>query len=58
MISLFIIFVCEDSKQLLDHLYGAIFQFYAEKSPEDVNDGEVSELCGFGPLHPVRCPVL
>ena len=44
--SLFIIFVCEDSEQLLYGLYGAVFQFYAEKCPEDSRDADVSELCG------------
>ena len=58
MISLLIIFACEDSKQLLDHLYGAIFQFYAEKCPEDAEDGDVSKLSGSTTPHPVRCPVL
>jgi len=36
MISLFVIFVCEDSKELLCHLYGAIFQFYVQKRPEGI----------------------
>ena len=57
IISLFIIFVCEDSKQLLYRLYGAILQFYAEKCPEDADDADVSKLCGSAPPHPVRCPV-
>ena len=46
MISLFVIFVCEASKELLCRLYGAIFQFYAQKSPEDAEDVDVSDLCG------------
>ena len=33
MISLFIIFVCADSKQLRYIPYGATFQFYMEKFP-------------------------
>ena len=36
MISLFVIFVFEDSKELLCHLYGAIFQFYVQKRPEGI----------------------
>ena len=31
MISLFVIFVCEDSKELLCHLYGAIFSVLCAK---------------------------
>ena len=54
MISLFVIFVCEDSKELLCHLYGAIFQFYVQKRPEDA---DVSDLRGPARPHPVRCPV-
>ena len=57
MISLFVIFVCEDSKQLVSRLYGAIFQFYAVKSAEDAVDTDVWELCRSAPLHPVKCPV-
>ncbi len=34
MISLLVIFVCEDSKELLCRLYGASFQFYAQKCAE------------------------
>ena len=43
MISIFVIFVCEDSKELLCRFYGAIFQFYVQKSPEDVEDADVSD---------------
>ena len=57
MISLFVIFVCEDSKELLCRFYGAIFQFYVQKSPEDAEDADVSDLCGPARAHPVRCPV-
>ena len=45
MISLFVIFVCQDSKELLFRLYGAIFQFYEQKSPKDAEDADVSDLC-------------
>ena len=57
MISLFVIFVCEDSKELLCRLYGAIFQFYVQKRPEDAEDADVSDLRGPAQPHPVRCPV-
>ena len=40
-----VIFVCEDSKQLVFCLYGAIFQFYAEKSPKNAENVDVSALC-------------
>ena len=53
--SLFVIFACEGSKKLL---LGSNFQFYAEKCPIDLEDVEVSGLCGSAPLHPVRCPVI
>ena len=46
MISLFVIFVCEDSKKLLCCLYGTIFQFYVQKCPENEEDADVSDLCG------------
>ena len=47
MISLFVIFVCEDSKELLCRLYGAIFQFYVQKSPGGAwEDADESDLCG------------
>ena len=49
MISLFVVFVCEDSKQLVSNLCGAVFQFYAELSPEDADDTDVSKLCGSPP---------
>lgn len=44
-------------QQLVSCLYGAIFSFtlYAEKRPEDAEDADVGELCGFAPMHPVRC---
>ena len=55
MISLFvtynITFVCEDSKQLLYLLNGAVFQFYALKYPEDADDADVSELRGSALLY-------
>ena len=57
MISLFGIFVCEDSKELLCRFYGAIFQFYVQKSPEDAEDADVSDSCGPARAHSVRCPV-
>ena len=57
MINVFAIFASEDGKQLLSHLYVAIFQFYAEKCLKDAEDAEVCELCGSAPPHPVRCPV-
>ena len=47
-ISLFFIFVCEDSRELLCCLYGAIFQFYVQKSLEDA---DASDLCGPAWLH-------
>ena len=55
MISLFVIFVCEDRKELLCCIYGAIFQFYEQKSPEDMEDADVSDICGPARPHPVRC---
>ena len=55
MISLFVIFACEDSKKLLPCFRGAVFQFYVEKCPQDAEDVEDSELCGSAPPHPVRC---
>ena len=51
MISLLVIFVCEDNKELLFCLYGAIFQFCVQKSPEDAEDADVSDLCGPAWLH-------
>ena len=56
MIGLFIFFVCEDSKQLVPHFYGAIFPFYTDKCSEDVEDAAVSALCRSAPPHAVRCP--
>ena len=59
MTSFFVIFACEDSedsRKLLSHFCGAIFQFYPEKCHQDVEDAEISELCGSAPAHPVRCP--
>ena len=52
MISLFIIFVFEDSKQVLYHLYDAVLKVYTEKCPEDVEDADASELWGSAPPHP------
>ncbi len=49
MISLLVICVCEDSKELLCRLYGAIFQFYAQKCAEDAEDAVwaiYADLCG------------
>ena len=57
IINVFAIFASEDGKQLLSRLYVAIFYFYAEKCPKDVEDAEVGELCGSTPPHPLRCPV-
>ena len=42
--SLLFFFFFLDRKRLLSCLYGVIFQFYAEKCPEDAEDVEVSEL--------------
>ena len=50
-----VIFVCEDSKERFCRLYGAIFQFYVQKSPEDAEDVNVSDLCGPARPHPIRC---
>ena len=41
MIILFVIFV---SKELPFRLYGAIFQFDVEKSTEDAEDADVSDM--------------
>ena len=57
LIILFVIFVCEDSKELLCGLHGAIFQFYVQKSTEDAEDADMSDLCGPAPPYPVRSPV-
>ena len=37
MINFFAIFASKDGKQLLSHLYVAIFQFCAEKCPKDAD---------------------
>ena len=50
----FVISVRQDSKQLVSSLYGAIFQFYAEKS---LKMRRMQTLAKSLPLHPVRCPV-
>ena len=57
MINLLAIFASEDGKQLLSHLYVAIFSVCAEKCTKDAEDAEIGELCGSAPPHPVRCPI-
>ena len=61
MINFFVIFACEDSKQLLSRLYVAILEFCLEKcrkDAEDAEDADVGELCRSTPPHSVRSPDL
>ena len=55
MISLFIIFVCEDRKQLF-YIYGAIFQFYTKACPEDAEDADIRNYAD--PHHHIQSDAL